>query len=189
MEGHSWDEVHPEDIFLLYVSNDYPNEKLMTYLLSIINPDKIDMLCSKMYPDKMDIDREQSSFDITVPSYNSEKIILPRFPVLSKYSGHNLLHAAIDYADVDFVRELVLQNKALLEEKTNPIHDYMHPFYGEQPYTPLELAKRKYNIYKSRSKRTNSRLIIKIIQKSQIKKIQEIIHILECELRSLNTVI
>lgn len=144
VKGENWDEVHPEKIFLAYVSNENPDKIFLSYMLSKIDLSKADVLCEKMYPYNILCDKERINLDMIVPSFQSEKILFPIMPIMSKYSGHHLLHAAIINADIQLVMKLVNDNKALLVVKTNPIHEYIHQFYGSEPYTPLELAKEKY---------------------------------------------
>lgn len=136
------EELLPESVFLHFVSRDLTknmDEEILLYLLKIVEVSKIEELFSKMYPT---CESEEWNRDLAeaIPAYESEKILMTYYPSITKHCGYNLLHAAIVNVDINQVKELVRNDKTMLEKKTNPLHSYFISTYGEHPYTPLELA-------------------------------------------------
>jgi len=168
------ENFNPIRIFRSYVAVDRPNKDVLTYLLSNINKKEIEELLPELYPEREtdEWDRELSE---TIPSYKVEVMLTARYPGISAYSGHNLLHAAIVNVDLDLVKELT--STRLMREKTSPIHSYFYSTYGDKPMLPVELA-----IYKERqwvgeynSDKSNQRLP----QKFRLQQLRKIINYLK----------
>ena len=175
-ENVDLDDYKPELVLLSYVSTAMPDEDVLLYLLKKIDPSKMDYLFRRMYPVR-DTDEWDRDLAESLPSYESEKVLMFDFPWMSRFTGYNLLHAAIINVDIELVRKLVLADKRLLNRKTEQLHLYFNCLYGDKPFTPLELAYYKQNEWQE--KYDNDRAFQTLAYQFRLKQIQKIIEFLE----------
>lgn len=130
---------NPESVLFSCVSVKNLDDECLDYLLKIIDSFKLAGVLKQMYPQ---VDTEEWSRELseTIPSYENEKRLISEFPQIEVYCGYNLLHSAIVNVDFAQVKQIVYNNKLLLQKKTNPIHQYFNRIYGDKAYLPLELA-------------------------------------------------
>lgn len=129
----------PESVLLSCVSVGNLDDECIDYLLRIIDSSKLEVALKRMYPQ---VGTEEWNCDLfeTIPSYENEKRLMSEFSQIEEYCGHNLLHSAIVNVDFGQVKQIVYNNKLLLQKKTKPIHPYFNRIYGDKAYLPLELA-------------------------------------------------
>lgn len=172
------DQFSPITIFRSYVAIDRPNNDVLTYLLNNIDKEALEEILPLLYPAR-DTDEWDRELTETIPSYRAETVLMKEYSDISKYSGYNLLHAAIVNIDLNLVKKLALTS--LMQEKTQPIHSYFYSMYGDKPLLPLKLAiyKQKQWMSEYSLNKSNQRLPLKF----RLEQIRKIINCLKTSIK------